>query len=140
MYCKASSREPCSVLCPATVGAHSLDVLLCRLAKSNVGDLWMPTIVFIALLASFIEGLIKLVGSANPQNTLLISLVWVVYNMIPPALLFWYNFIGHGSSLRVRLSAAHLGRLPYLTTGTPDAPAPQTQAVKCILTQQTLVC
>jgi cellulose synthase/poly-beta-1,6-N-acetylglucosamine synthase-like glycosyltransferase len=71
-----------------------------RLAASNIGDLWMPTLVFVALLASLIEGLIKLVNSANPQNTLLISLVWVVYNMIPPFLLLWYKWIGHGGTLR----------------------------------------
>lgn len=63
----------------------------------------MPVLVFVALLASLIQGLIKLVQSANPQNTLLISLVWVVYNMIPPFLLLWYNFVGQGATLRVRL-------------------------------------
>lgn len=78
----------------------------CRLASGNIGDLWMPCLVFICLLASFIQGLIKLISSENPQNTLMISLVWVVYNMIPPFLLLWYTWVGQGTTLRVRLAAA----------------------------------
>jgi hypothetical protein len=62
----------------------------------------MPCVVFILLLISFIYGLKKLISSENPENTLMISLVWVVYNMIPPFLLLWYTWVGQGSTLRVR--------------------------------------
>lgn len=78
-----------------------------RLASTNFGDLWMPVVVFVLLLASLCEGLKKLITSQNPENTLMISLVWVVYNMIPPFLLMWYTFVGQKGTLRVR-TAEHL--------------------------------
>ena len=104
-----------------------LPIARCRLAAGNWGDLWMPCVVFILLLISFIYGLKKLISSENPENTLMISLVWVVYNMIPPFLLLWYTWVGQGSTLRVRppllspFACSPAAALP-LPTPAPSAP------------------
>ena len=34
-------------------------------------------------------------------TTLAISVVWIVYSMIPPILLLWYTFIGRGTTLKL---------------------------------------
>lgn len=34
-------------------------------------------------------------------TTLAISVVWIVYSMIPPVLLLWYTFIGRGTTLKL---------------------------------------
>lgn len=34
-------------------------------------------------------------------TTLSISVVWIVYSMIPPVLLLWYTFIGRGTTLKM---------------------------------------
>ena len=56
----------------------------------------MPFICWVLLMASLIKGLIKMVTATTVQNTLLISLVWVVWNLIPPTLLLWYWKFGQG--------------------------------------------
>ena len=57
--------------------------------------------VFSLLLAAFVTGILKLIAAASISNTLMISLVWVVYNMIPQYLLIHYTWVGRGGSLRV---------------------------------------
>ena len=64
-------------------------------------DLWVPCVVFSLLLAAFVTGILKLIAAASISNTLMISLVWVVYNMIPQYLLIHYTWVGRGGSLRV---------------------------------------
>ena len=72
-----------------------------------LSDLWMPCVVFILLTASFITGILKLVSAASVSNTLMISLVWVVYNMIPQYLLIHYTWVGRGGTLQVSFSCAY---------------------------------
>ena len=60
----------------------------------------MPVLLFITLLVSLIIGILKLVNSASIQNTLAISLVWIVYNMIPQYLLIHYTWVGRGATLQ----------------------------------------
>lgn len=73
-----------------------------RIAASVFSDLWVPCTVFSLLLAALVTGVLKLINSASISNTLMISLVWVVYNMIPQYLLIHYTWVGRGGSLRVR--------------------------------------
>ncbi len=42
---------------------------------------------------------VTLCSGANKETTLIVSLLWIVYNMIPPYLLIHYTFIGRGSTL-----------------------------------------
>ena len=72
-----------------------------RIMASVLSDLWMPCVVFVLLTASFITGIKKLVDSGSVSNTLMISIVWVVYNMIPQYLLIHYTWVGRGSTLQV---------------------------------------
>ena len=75
-----------------------------RIMASVLSDLWMPCVVFILLTASFITGVKKLVDAGSVSNTLMISIVWVVYNMIPQYLLIHYTWIGRGTTLQVGAS------------------------------------
>ena len=72
-----------------------------RIAASVFADLWVPCVVFSLLFAALITGILKLIAAASISNTLMISLVWVVYNMIPQYLLIHYTWVGRGGSLRV---------------------------------------
>ena len=67
----------------------------------------MPFLCWVLLMASFIKGLIKMVTATTLQNTLLISLVWVVWNLIPPTLLLWYWKLGKGRLFTVRSCTSH---------------------------------
>ena len=79
-------------------------VSACRIMASVLSDLWMPCVVFILLTASFITGVKKLVDAGSVSNTLMISIVWVVYNMIPQYLLIHYTWVGRGTTLQVGVS------------------------------------
>ncbi len=72
---------------------------------SVLSDLWMPCVVFVLLTASFITGVKKLVDAGSVSNTLMISIVWVVYNMIPQYLLIHYTWVGRGTTLQVGVKA-----------------------------------
>ncbi len=69
------------------------------MAASAIGDLWMPTLSFAALAASLGVGVSKLAAGPSVVTTLSISVVWILYGMIPSFLLLWYTFIGRGSTL-----------------------------------------
>ncbi|KAK9842280.1 hypothetical protein WJX81_004432 [Elliptochloris bilobata] len=60
------------------------------LMNTAVRDLWMPGLCFILLLATLILGLIKLGTSATIASPLCISIVWIVYALIPEALVMYY--------------------------------------------------
>ena len=51
-----------------------------------VRDLWMPALTVIALGASILAGLIKLFHGAYISTPLAISVLWAIYNIIPPLL------------------------------------------------------
>lgn len=51
---------------------------------------WMPGLCFLVLLATLILGLIKLGTSATIASPLCISIVWIVYALIPEALVMYY--------------------------------------------------
>jgi hypothetical protein len=70
-----------------------------RLQQSAVGDLWMPILSFIALLVTLVIGLERLVRGPTVITTLAISVVWIVYAIIPSLLLLHYTFIGRGTTL-----------------------------------------
>ena len=38
--------------------------------------------------------------SANFGTTLIVSLLWIIYNMVPPYLLMHYTFVGRGTTLK----------------------------------------
>jgi len=76
-----------------------------RIMASVLSDLWMPCVVFVLLTASFITGVKKLVDAGSVSNTLMISIVWVVYNMIPQYLLIHYTWVGRGTTLQVGVKA-----------------------------------
>jgi endoglucanase len=69
------------------------------MAASAIGDLWMPTVSFFALAASLGVGISKLAAGPSVVTTLSISVVWILYGMIPSFLLLWYTFIGRGATL-----------------------------------------
>ena len=51
---------------------------------------WMPGLCFFLLLATLILGLIKLGTSATIASPACISIVWIVYALIPEALVMYY--------------------------------------------------
>ena len=57
----------------------------------------MPAIPPSAALLTLIPSLRR---SANLGTTLIVSLLWIVYNMVPPYLLIHYTFIGRGTTLK----------------------------------------
>jgi len=74
---------------------------LARLQNSAAGDLWVPMTVLIACAVSLGIGISKVVNSGQPKTTLLVSLLWMIFNMVPPFLLLWYWLIGKGTTLRI---------------------------------------
>jgi endoglucanase len=61
-----------------------------RLANSAIGDLWMPTLSFLALAVTLGIGVSKLAHGPTVVTTLSISVVWIIYSMISPTLLLIY--------------------------------------------------
>ena len=51
-----------------------------------VRDLWMPGLTVIALGASIIAGMVKLFHGSYISTPLAISVLWALYNIIPPLL------------------------------------------------------
>lgn len=82
------------------------------LRAKSVGDLWMPTTSFLALASALGFGMFKAATGPAVVSTLSISLIWIIYNAIPPYLLLHYNFIGKGQTLRLACTICHL-----MTTG-----------------------
>jgi hypothetical protein len=39
--------------------------------------------------------------SPQVKTTLLVSLAWMIFNMIPPYLLMHYQFVGRGTTLKI---------------------------------------
>ena len=70
-----------------------------KLADSAFGDLWMPMLSLLLLAISLGFGLANLVNGPTVITTLAISVVWIIYGMIPPILLAYYAVIGRGSTL-----------------------------------------
>ncbi len=50
-------------------------------------------------------------SGANKETTLIVSLLWIIYNMIPPYLLIHYTFIGRGSTLNFMSKCEAFDRL-----------------------------
>ena len=51
-----------------------------------VRDLWIHILVVLALGATILAGLIKLFHGTYISTPLAISILWAIYNIIPPAL------------------------------------------------------
>ena len=56
-----------------------------------VRDLWMPSLVCVALAASILAGLIKLFQGTYISTPLAISVLWAIYNIIPPLLVSLFS-------------------------------------------------
>ena len=54
-------------------------------------------------------------SGANKETTLIVSLLWIVYNMIPPYLLIHYTFIGRGSTLNFMSKCAAPRRCSHMS-------------------------
>jgi len=72
---------------------------------------WMPGLCFVLLLATLLLGLIKLGSAATIASPLCISIVWIVYALIPEALVMYYAFVSKacarhawGAGLRYRVA------------------------------------
>ena len=63
-------------------------------------DLWMPGLCFCLLMASVGEGLKQLFTSASVTSPLAISVIWAIYNAIPPGLVLFYALAGKGMLLQ----------------------------------------
>ncbi len=63
-------------------------------------DLWMPALCFCILAASVGEGLYQLFTTATITSPLAMSVIWAVYNAIPPGLVLFYAFVGKGTLLQ----------------------------------------
>lgn len=72
-----------------------------RVGEIAMRDIWIHGAVFILLLATLCVGLQKLLSGPTVITTLSISVVWIIYAMVPPFLLLWYTIIGRGSTLRL---------------------------------------
>lgn len=93
-----------------------------RLQQSAIGDLWMPLISFVALLATLCIGLQRLIHGPTVITTLAISVVWIVYAMIPSYLLLHYTFIGRGTTLVY--ICRHATPFPSPPVPSPSLPLP----------------
>lgn len=71
-----------------------------KLADSAFGDLWMPFSSLIVMCISLGFGISKLASGPSVITTLAISVVWIVYGIIPPYLLAHYSLIGRGTTLQ----------------------------------------
>lgn len=60
----------------------------------------MPFLSAIAMAVTLGFGIQKLASGPTIITTLAISVVWIVYGLIPPYLLFHYAIIGRGSTLK----------------------------------------
>lgn len=60
---------------------------------------WMPGLCFFLLLATLILGLIKLGTSATIASPACISIVWIVYALIPEALVMYYACVSKACAL-----------------------------------------
>ncbi|CAL5228455.1 g11593 [Coccomyxa viridis] len=72
-----------------------------RVGEIAMRDIWIHGAVFILLLATLCVGLQKLLSGPTVITTLSISVVWIIYAMVPPFLLLWYTIVGRGSTLRL---------------------------------------
>ncbi len=72
-----------------------------RVGEIAMRDIWIHGAVFILLLATLCVGLQKLLSGPTVITTLSISVVWIIYAMVPPFLLLWYTVVGRGSTLRL---------------------------------------
>ena len=72
-----------------------------RVGEIAMRDIWIHGAVFVLLLATLCVGLQKLLSGPTVITTLSISVVWIIYAMVPPFLLLWYTIIGRGSTLRL---------------------------------------
>lgn len=71
-----------------------------RIGQIAMGDLWVHVLSFVLLVVSLGVGVHKLINGPTVITTLAISVVWIVYALIPPFLLIWYTFIGRGGTLK----------------------------------------
>lgn len=71
-----------------------------KLADSSFGDLWMPFLSALIMIVTLGFGIQKLATGPTVITTLAISVVWIVYGLVPPYLLFHYAMIGRGSTLK----------------------------------------
>ena len=53
-------------------------------------DLWIQWLVFAALGVTIIAGLVKLFTATYVSTPLAISVLWALYNIVPPALVSLY--------------------------------------------------
>lgn len=60
----------------------------------------MPGLCFCALMASVGEGLKQLFTTASVTSPLAISVIWAIYNAIPPGLVLFYALVGKGVLLQ----------------------------------------
>lgn len=81
-----------------------------RMANSTVGDLWLPTLTLLFQTITFAFGVYKVINGPSVVTTLTISLVWILYGMIPNILLMYYVWIGHGHSLQITCKVMYLIR------------------------------
>ena len=63
-------------------------------------DLWMPGLCFLLLMASVGEGLYQLFTTASVTSPLAMSVIWAIYNAVPPALVLFYALVGKGALLQ----------------------------------------
>ena len=79
-----------------------------KLGQITMGDLGVHLATFAALCVSLGIGLHKLLAGPTVITTLAISVVWIIYAMIPIWLLMWYTFLGRGTSLHMWCRCAPL--------------------------------
>lgn len=72
-----------------------------RLGSSAVGDIWLHCLFFVLLAASIGVGIWQLAVSDTVINTLLVSVLWAGYAIIPPFLLICYSVLGPGWLLAI---------------------------------------
>ncbi|KAK9785109.1 hypothetical protein WJX73_003901 [Symbiochloris irregularis] len=72
-----------------------------RFAGASFGNVAVPGLTLGAMIASLGFGIAQLIKGGTVVTTLSISLVWILYGLVPPFLLMWYNFVGKGATLRL---------------------------------------
>lgn len=65
------------------------------------------------------------------KTTLLVSLAWMIFNMIPPYLLMHYQFIGRGTTLKIACKCVTAA--PHMSSGSSSCASSHLAKLPCSL-------
>jgi cellulose synthase/poly-beta-1,6-N-acetylglucosamine synthase-like glycosyltransferase len=99
-YIKACWRALTAKLCFSTITFKATAKGPGKLKDSALRDLWLPGLSFGLLFISGAIAVWQLIAGVDFFSPLTISLLWAIYNAIPPFLILWYSVVGRGFLLQ----------------------------------------